>query len=248
MRNIKLLMEYDGSRYDGWMPVKGGKRGVSISEKVVEVLKRMTGEEIDLQAAVRTEAGVHAYGQVANFKTNCQMKPFEIKFYLNQYLPKDIAILEVSEVPERFHSTLNAERITYEYRISTAQVESVFERKYQYYSFKKLDVDAMRKGAALLAGRHDFKAFSENRKMKKSTQREFFQVEVYGDINEVSITMTADDFWPGLARIIAGTLIEIGRGDRTPESITQALQRGERELAGPMAEARGLFLSEVEYA
>ena len=248
MRNIKMLLEYDGSRYDGWMPVKGGRRGISISEKVIEVLRRMTGENIELQAAVRTEAGVHAYGQVVNFKTDSKMKPFEMKFYMNQYLPKDIAVLEVFDVPERFHSTLLANRITYEYRISTAQVESVFERKYQYYSFKKLDVEAMRKGAALLEGRHDFKAFSENRKMKKSTEREFFQVEVYGDINEVSITMVADDFWPGLARIIAGTLMEIGRGDRAPESITEALKKGERELAGPMAEARGLFLSEVEYA
>jgi len=248
MRNIRLLMEYDGSRYDGWMPAKGRKDSLSISEKIKEVLRRMTGEEIELMEAVRTEAGVHAYGQVANFKTECKMKPYEIKHYLNQYLPRDIAVLEVSEVPERFHSALVAKKIHYEYRIGIGEVESVFERKYRYYSFKKLDVGAMRKAAELLVGRHDYRAFSENRKMKKSTEREFYQVEIYHDIEEISINLVADDFWPGLARIMVGTLIEVGRGERTPESVAEALKQGERELAGAMAEARGLFLSEVEYA
>ena len=248
MRNIKLLLEYDGSRYDGWMPSKTKKGGMSISEKVQEVLRRMTGEEIVLDAAVRTEAGVHAYGQVANFKTACPQKLYEIKHYLNRYLPGDIAVLEVSEVPERFHSTLSAQKIHYEYRIGTGEIESVFERKYRYYSFKKLDVGAMRQAAALLVGRHDFRAFSENRKMKKSTEPEFYQIELYADIEEISITMVADDFWPGLARIIAGTLLEVGRGERTLETVAGALEAGGREMAGAMAEARGLFLSEVEYA
>jgi tRNA pseudouridine38-40 synthase len=248
LRNIKLLLEYDGSRYDGWMPSKTKKGGMSISEKVQEVLRRMTGEEIVLDAAVRTEAGVHAYGQVANFKTACPQKLYEIKHYLNRYLPGDIAVLEVSEVPERFHSTLSAQKIHYEYRIGTGEIESVFERKYRYYSFKKLDVGAMRQAAALLVGRHDFRAFSENRKMKKSTEREFYQIELYADIEEISITMVADDFWPGLARIIAGTLLEVGRGERTLETVAGALEAGGREMAGAMAEARGLFLSEVEYA
>ncbi len=254
MRNIKLLLEYDGSRYEGWMSSKARKepsstkRGsMSISEKIQEVLRRMTGEEVVLDVAVRTEAGVHAYGQVANFKTECPMKLYEIKHYLNRYLPGNIAVLEVSEVPERFHSALSAKKIHYEYRIGTGEVESVFERKYRYYCFKKLDVGAMRQAAEYLVGKHDFRAFSENRRMKKSTEREFYQIELYADLEELSITMVADDFWPGLARIIVGTLLEVGRGERTPESVTGALEAGGRELAGAMAEARGLFLAEVEY-
>lgn len=248
MRNIKLLIEYDGSRYDGFLPAKGKKESLSVSDKIETVLSKMTGEKIELAGAVRTEAGVHAYGQVANFKTNSTKKLYEIKHYLNQYLPHDIAVLEVSEVPERFHSTLLADKITYEYRIGIGEVESVFERKYRYYSFKRLDLGAMRKGAELLLGKHDFKAFSENRKMKKSTVREFFKVEIYGDVNEVSITMQADDFWPGLARIVAGTLLEIGRGEREPESIREALEKGGRELAGYNGGSQRIILSEVEYA
>lgn len=277
MRNIKLLLEYDGSRYDGWMPAKGKKDSLSVSEKVTAVLERMTGERITLQEAVRTEAGVHALGQVANFRTACPQKFYEIKNYLNQYLPKDIAVLSVSEVPERFHSTLAPKRIAYEYRIATGEVESVFERKYKYYSFTKPDAGAMRKGAAFLLGRHDFRAFSENRKMKKSTVREFYEAEIYGDINEVSIRLTADDFWPGLARNVAGVLIEIGKGRLRPEAVEEALNRGSLEpgeavsdararaehggsagaeslvstktesFASTKAEARGLFLAEVEY-
>lgn len=247
MRNIKLVLEYDGSRYDGWQKQAGNDKSITVQDKVEDVLSKMDSEEIDLIGAARTEAGVHAYGQIANFKTESQKKLYEIKHYLNRYLPRDIAVLEVAEVPERFHSAFSAKAFTYEYKIAIGEVASVFERKYNYYSFDALDVAAMKTAAKDLAGKHDFKCFSDNKRMKKSTEREIFSVDIYGDIKEILITIKADDFWPHMARIIAGTLLEVGRGSIRADAIPSIIESQNRENAGQTAEARGLFLQEVHY-
>ncbi len=247
MRNIKLLLEYDGSRYDGWQKQPNIDKSITIQDKVEDVLCKMEDEEIELIGAARTEAGVHAYGQIANFKTNSTKKLFEIKHYLNRYLPRDIAVLEVWEVPDRFHSCFNAKSFTYKYKISLGEVASVFERKYNYYSFDSLDVKAMKEAAQVLIGKHDFKSFSDNKRMKKSTEREIFELEVSGDVKEIIITIKADDFWPHMARIIIGTLIEVGRGNIAPSKMETILTSLNRENAGPTAEARGLFLEDVSY-
>ncbi|WMJ88693.1 tRNA pseudouridine(38-40) synthase TruA [Anaerocolumna sp. MB42-C2] len=247
MRNIKLVLEYDGSRYDGWQKQAGNSKSISIQDKLESVLSKMENEPVTVIGALRTEAGVHAYAQIANFTTKSDMKLYEIKHYLNRFLPRDIAVLEVAEVPERFHSSFNAKAFRYEYKISMGEVPSVFERKYNYYSFHKLDILKMKQGAGYLIGKHDFKAFSDNKRMKKSTERTINQVDVYSDINEVVITIEADDFWPNMARIIVGTLIEIGEGSREPDSMKEILESGNRDLAGMTAEARGLFLQEVIY-
>lgn len=246
MKNIKLVIEYDGSRYDGWQKQKSGK-SQTVQEKIEDVLKKMTGEEIELIGAARTEAGVHAYGQIANFKTDTQQKVYEIKHYLNRYLPRDIAVLEAMEVPERFHSSFNAKSFRYEYKISTGEVPSVFERKYNYYSFKPLDITKMKEAAKHFAGKMDFKAFSDNKRMKKSTVREIFEIEVYSGINEISVMIHGDDFWPHMARIMVGTLMEVGYGNLEPEKVPEIIGSMDREKAGPTAEARGLFLQEVLY-
>lgn len=247
MRNIKLVVEYDGSRYDGWQKQPKNKNSITVQDKIEEVLRKMEDEEIELIGAARTEAGVHAYEQIANFKTNSTKKAYEIKHYLNRYLPRDIAVLEVLEVPERFHSAFNAKAFTYVYKITMGEVASVFERKYNYYSFDRLDVSQMKKAAEYLIGKHDLNAFSDNKRMKKSTVRTIEEIDIYGDINEVQITIKADDFWPHMARIIVGTLMEIGRGDREPEEMKEILESLDREKAGQTAEARGLFLQEVSY-
>lgn len=247
MRNIKLVIEYDGSRYDGWKKQPKNQKSITVQDKLEEVLSRMDGEEIELIGAANTEAGVHAYGQIANFKTDSTKKLYEIKHYLNRYLPRDIAVLEVAEVPERFHSAFNAKSFTYEYKITMGEVASVFERKYNFYSFDKLDVKAMKDAAEFLKGKHDFKAFSDNKRMKKSTEREILELDVYGDINEVMITIKADDFWPHMARIIVGTLMEVGKGEKKPEDMKMILSSQDREKAGATAEARGLFLQDVNY-
>ncbi len=247
MRNIKLVLEYDGSRYDGWQKQAGNNKSITIQDKIESVLAKMENEPVAVIGAARTEAGVHAYAQIANFITNTDLKLYEIKHYLNRFLPKDIAVLEVAEVPERFHSNFNAKAFRYEYKISMGEVQSVFERKYNYYSFHKLDVLKMKQGAKHLTGKHDFKAFSDNKRMKKSTERTINQIDIYSDINEIVITIEADDFWPNMARIIVGTLIEIGEGNREPDSMKDILDSGNRDKAGMTAEARGLFLQEVLY-
>ncbi len=247
MRNIKLVLEYDGSRYDGWQKQAGNPKSITVQDKLENVLTKMENVPVTVIGAARTEAGVHAYAQVANFTTGTDMKPYEIKHYLNRFLPRDIAVSEVAEVPERFHSSFNAKAFRYEYKIYMGEIPSVFERKYNYYSFHKLDVLKMRQGAKHLIGKHDFKAFSDNKRLKKSTVRTVYQIDIYSDINEIVITIEADDFWPNMARIIAGTLIEIGEGNRDADSVKDILESGNREMAGMTAEARGLFLQEVLY-
>lgn len=246
MKNIRIVLEYDGSRYDGWQ--KQARKGSNtIQDKIEAVLEKMEGKHVELIGATRTEAGVHAYAQVANFKTDTELKMYEIKHYLNRYLPMDIAVLEVDEVPERFHSSFLAKSFKYEYKITMGEVPSVFQRKYNFYSFHKLDGEKMRKSAQYLIGKHDFEAFSDNKRMKKSTVREIFDIDIYMDIEEMSITIHGDDFWPRMARIIVGTLIKVGRGDMEPEAMKQVLESLDREKAGETAEAKGLFLQEVCY-
>lgn len=247
MRNIRLVIEYDGSRYDGWQ--KQARKGSNtIQDKIESVLEKMEGEKIEVIGAARTEAGVHAYQQVANFKTNTNMKMYEIKHYLNRFLPMDIAVLEVDEVPDRFHSSFLAKSFKYEYKITMGDVPSVFQRKYNFYSFQKLDGLKMRDAAKYLIGKHDFKAFSDNKRMKKSTVREIYDIDIYAGIEEMSITIHADDFWPHMARIIIGTLIAVGKGEIEPKKMKNILESLDREQAGETAEAKGLFLQEVCYS
>ena len=246
MRNIKMIIEYDGSRYDGWKVTSTGK-AVTIQDKIENVLEKMLGKKTELIGAARTESGVHSYGQVANFKTDSDMKLYQMKHYLNRYLPQDVAVIEIEEVPERFHSSFNAKSFIYQYKISVAEVNNVFERKYNYYSFDKLDIELMKEAAKVLLGKHDFKAFSDNKRMKKSTVRDIYSIDIYGDNNEVIITIHGDDFWPNMVRIIVGTVIEIGRGDREVSTIKNILESKDRSLAGDTAPAQGLFLQEVLY-
>ena len=247
MRNIRLTIEYDGSRYDGWQKQPGSKSAITIQDKIEDVLSKMEGETVEVIGAARTEAGVHAYHQIANFKTNSDMKVYEIKHYLNRFLPRDIAVVEALEVPERFHASFNAKSFVYEYKISVGEVPSVFDRKYNYYCFKRLDVAKMKEAAKALIGTHDFKAFSDNKRMKKSTIREILSLDIYGDDKEVLITVHGDDFWPHMVRIIVGTLIQVGLGEIEPDKMADILESKDREKAGPTAEAKGLFLSEVMY-
>lgn len=251
MRNIQLVIEYDGSRYDGWQKAatagKGGKGG-AIQEKIEEVLEKMEDTPVELTGAIRTEAGVHAYRQVANFHTASAKKTYEIKQYLNRYLPRDIAVLEALEVPERFHAAFNAKEFVFEYRITIGEVPSVFERKYNYYCFKRPDLDKMKAAAKVLTGTHDFKAFSDNKRMKKSTVRTISSIDIYGDEKEITVTVTGDDFWPNMARILVGTILDCGLSELEPESVNDILASGEREKAGRAVEPKGLFLADVRYA
>lgn len=248
MRNIKLIIEYDGSRYDGWQKPASDAKGMTIQEKLEDVLGKMDREKIEVIGAARTEAGVHACGQVANFHTSTDMSCVEIKHYLNRFLPRDIAVLEAMEVPDRFHASYLAKAFQYEYRISIGEVPSVFERKYHYYCFKRPDVKRMKEAAKYFLGEHDFLAFSENKRMKKSTVRRIFDFDVYGDEKEILMTVKGDDFWPNMVRIMAGTVLAAGKKEIEPARVKEIMEGKDREQAGERLEAKGLFLMDVFYA
>lgn len=246
MRNIKLTIEYDGSRYSGWQRLGKGESENTIENKLVEVVSKMTGEPAELNCGSRTEAGVHAYAQIANFKTKSDLKLYEIKNYLNRYLPMDIAVIHAEEVPERFHATLNAKSKTYLYRIAIGDAPSVFDRKYTYYSFHKPDPEKMREAAKLLIGKHDFKDFSTVKK-SKSTIKEIYSIEVEEKGKELHIIMKASDFLHNMARMLAATLMEIGLEQRSPKDIIAILDPAQDVAGNLPASAQGLFLKEIEY-
>lgn len=254
MRNIQLVIEYDGSRYDGWQKAVTSARnaasakGGAIQEKIEEVLSKMEDVPVELTGAIRTEAGVHAYRQVANFHTDSKKKTYEIKQYLNRYLPRDIAVLEALEVNDRFHAAFNAKQFVFEYHITIGEVPSVFDRKYNYYCFKKPDISLMKAAAAELTGTHDFKAFSDNKRMKKSTVRTISDIDIYGDEKEITVTIAGDDFWPNMVRNLVGTMLDAGLGEVDVKTIPDIIASGDRERIGRAVDPKGLFLTDVKYA
>lgn len=245
MRNIKLVLEYDGSRYQGWARLGKGETENTVSNKLLEVLKKMTGErEIELNCGCRTEAGVHAYAQVVNFKTECPLKTIEMQRYLNRYLPMDIAVLETEEMPERFHAQLNAQAKTYVYKIAVDNAPSVFERKYIYHCYKTPNKARMEMAAKKFLGSHDFRNFSTAKKAK-STVREVYEIDIYGGAGEMQITIQANDFLHNMARMMISTLLEIGLGNRKLDDIDLIFE-GKSAPVEP-CDPKGLFLQEIEY-
>lgn len=207
----------------------------------------MTGSPVLIQGAGRTDAGVHALGQVANGHFDSRMSCEEICDYMNHYLPEDIEILRVSQVSERFHSRLNAREKLYRYRIGIGSHKNVFERKYLCPLHETYDVEAMEEAAGYLTGTHDFRSFCANKKMKKSTVRTIYEIRITELPKELQIDYRGDGFLYNMVRILTGTLIEIGRGSRKPEEIQAILEGRDRGLAGFTAPARGLTLVEVGY-
>jgi tRNA pseudouridine38-40 synthase len=246
MRNIKLTIEYDGSRYNGWQRLGKDESSNTIENKLLEIASKMAGETTEIFCGSRTEVGVHAYAQIANFKTNCDLNLNEIKNYFNRYLPMDIAVTNVEKMPERFHSSLNAKSKKYLYRIAIGDVPSVFDRKYTYYSFATLDIDLMREASKSLIGIHDFKSFSTVKK-SKSTEKEIYSVDISKTDKEIQITIHANDFLHNMARMIVATLMEIGASKSSVNTIDKILSNTSAETALIPAEASGLFLLEVEY-
>lgn len=247
MRNFKILVQYEGTRYQGWQ--RQDSTGNTIQGKLEAILAKMTGLDfVQVDGSGRTDAGVHALGQVANFKIGTNRSADEVMEYLNQYLPEDIGVISIQEVSERFHSRLNAKGKTYRYRIWNASQPCVFERRYVYELPERLDLDAMRAAASRLVGKHDFKAFTSNKKGKKSTVRTIDSIQIEKTGNEIVITYSGDGFLYHMVRILTGTLIEAGLGQRAPESVETLLDRdAAREMAGPLVPAKGLCLVEVKY-
>ncbi len=244
MRNLRLEIAYDGTRYRGWQRLTGVEN--TIQGKIEGVLTRILEEPIEISGSGRTDAGAHAQKQVANFHCQSELPAEEILFQLRRYLPEDIGISSCEDVQPRFHARLNAKRKTYRYRVWNQDIPCVFERRFVYVDPRPVDLEKIRGAAALLLGEHDFSAFCANKKMKKSTVRRMDAIEIRQVGLELWFDFTGNGFLYNMVRILVGTLLEVGRGERTVESIP-ALFGSRREEAGGLVPASGLCLMEVEY-
>lgn len=244
MRNIRLDLCYDGTRYKGWQRLPGVD--ATIQGKLETALSRILSEPIEVSGSGRTDAGVHAKGQVANFHCESTMSAHEILTQLRRYLPEDIGIYSCKEASPRFHARLNAREKTYCYRIWNSSSPCVFQRRFVTVMDEPLDIGAMKTAAELLLGEHDFSAFCGNAKMKKSTVRTLRSIEICREGDEIILRFTGDGFLYNMVRILTGTLIEVGRGTRDAASMP-ALFGGKRADAGPLVPPQGLCLEEVYY-
>ncbi len=244
MRNLRLDICYDGTRYRGWQ--RQGSDANTIQGKLETALGRILAEQVELHGSGRTDAGVHAAHQIANFHCQSDMSAEEILSQLRRYLPEDIGIYSCKEVSDRFHARLNAIKKTYRYRIWNSDAPCVFQRRYVYEFPQALDVGKMETAASYLLGTHDFSAFCTNRRMKKSTLRHISSVKLERVGDELQISFTGNGFLHNMVRILVGTLIEVGTGAREAESIP-TLFGEKRENAGFLAPAQGLCLMEVTY-
>lgn len=261
MRNLKLTVAYEGIRYAGWQ-VQPDR--LSVQGALAEAFFRLTSEHAVINGAGRTDAGVHALGQVANIRTATKLPIERLLLGLQHYLPDDIAIRDIIDVPMEFHATLWATRKTYRYLIRPSRLRDPFTRRYAWRVSHSLDVEAMAAAARHLVGTHDFKCFETQGSPRPHTVRTLFQVDVFRaalwplmsheiappgsqDGPIVVIEVTGDGFLYNMVRAIAGTLVEVGLGKRSVESVAALIDEGQRASAGQTAPAHGLFLVQVEY-
>lgn len=245
MRNFKIIIQYDGSRYQGWQ--KQGSTENTLQGKFETLLSRLAGGQVEISASGRTDAGVHAYGQTANFHMNTELSPQELLERINQYLPEDVAVIECTEADARFHARLNAKKKTYRYRVLNTSVPHVFDRKFVYQVPERLDMEAMQSAASVLIGTHDFKSFTSAKKSKKSTVRTIYAIDIARVGEEIQFHFTGDGFLFHMVRILTGTLLEVGLGKRTAGDMVRILSACDRQEAGFLAPAQGLALMKVYY-
>lgn len=255
MSNFKMTLQYEGTRYQGWQ--RQDSTDNTIQGKMETLLSKMTGQKIEVQGSGRTDAGVHALGQVANFHADTEMTPEEMLEYINRYLPEDIGVISLEKASERFHSRLNARGKTYCYRVICSGLPHVFDRRFAHVIAEEMDVEAMRRAASYFLGTHDFKAFTSNKRGKKSTVRtiEEIRIEKVGSFSmkrqgiddEIRFIYSGNGFLYHMVRILTGTLLEVGTHKRKPEEMPGILASGSRENAGELVPAKGLTLMEVRY-
>ena len=244
MRNIRIDLCYEGTRYKGWQRLPNSTQ--TIQGKLEQTLSRILDESIELIGCGRTDAGTHAKNYTANFHCESTMDCQEIRKQLSMYLPEDIGIYSVRNVSERFHARLNAKTKTYRYRVWLSEKPCVFDRKFVLVDRRDLDVNAIKQAAVCLEGEHDFSAFCANKNMKKSTVRYIEKLTVTQTEDELVFYVTGNGFLHHMVRIIVGTLLEVGRGERAVSSIP-TLFGAPREQAGELVTAAGLCLMEVNY-
>ena len=253
-KNIRILLQYDGTRYDGWQ--KQGNTQQTVQGKLEAVLSRLAGGPVEVHGSGRTDAGVHALGQVANFhlplSAFCGSQTeaadmIRIKNYLNEYLPEDIRVLAAEEARPRFHSRLNALSKTYIYRIETADKNDVFERKYRYGLGKEPDLEIMKRAASILVGTHDFRAFSSLKKTKKSTVRTISRIDIRRDGTQLEILLEGNGFLYNMVRAMVGTCVYAAEGKFAPEDVSAILESRNRTAAGPTVPPGGLYMTQLWY-
>lgn len=244
--NYKITIQYDGTKYRGWQVQRN--TDMTIQGKLQTVISRFLGYDIEIIGSGRTDAGVHALGQVANFHANDCVDEVIFIQSVNNYLPEDIAITSIEKVDGNFHARYSALEKTYRYRIHTGDYSNVFERKYLYnYKGDSLNIDKMKEAANYMLGEHDFKCFCGNKHMKKSTVRNVTNINITKNHNEIDIEYTGNGFLQNMVRIMTGTLIEVGDGSKNASDIPAIIAGQNRELAGYTAPASGLCLVNVTY-
>ena len=245
MKNIKITIEYDGKDFNGWQkqPDK-----LNIQGTIEQAIERITGEKVELNASGRTDAGVHAIGQVANFKTNYELPIEKWPLALNANLKKSIVIKSAEEVEERFHSRLTCKKKTYRYIINNSKYGTAIYRNLETHIPQKLDVEKMKNAVKYFEGEHDFKAFKASGTSSKSSVRTIYKAEVIEMPDErIYIELTGSGFLYNMVRIISGTLVEVGLGKIKPEAIPEIIESKQREQAGKTLPPNGLYLVKVEY-
>jgi len=245
MRNFKMTISYDGSKYKGWQKQK--ENDLTIQGKIEAVLSKMAGEEIQLVGCGRTDAGVHAENYIANFHTKSSFSTDAMLEYLYEYLPEDIGVKSIENVADRFHARYNVKSKTYVYKINTNKFRNVFNRKYCYHLSEKLNIAEMRKASEVLVGSHDFQSFVNSRNSDKSTERTINYLNIIEKDGHLEIEVNGSGFLWNMVRVIVGTLLEVGKGKLKPMDIEKILNEKKRWEAGPLAQAKGLFLRDVQY-
>ena len=244
MRNIKLTIEYDGKDFNGWQKQPNK---LNIQGTIEQAIKCITGEDVELNASGRTDAGVHALGQVANFKTNSKIPIEKFAIAINSRLKKSIVIKKAEEVDERFHSRLNCKKKTYRYIINNSEEGSAIYRNLETHIPQRLDVSKMEQAIKYFEGEHDFRAFKASGTSSKSSVRTIYEAKLYKIDEKIFIELTGNGFLYNMVRIIVGTLVDVGMGKIKPEDIPQIINEGKRENAGKTLPPNGLYLLNVMY-
>ena len=243
-KRVRLTVAYDGTNYHGWQLQNNG---ITIESELNKALSNLLGEPIAVIGASRTDAGVHALGNIAVFDTTSRIPAEKISYALNQRLPEDIRIQKSEQVANDCHPRHCASRKTYEYRIYRGQFPMPTKRLYSLFTYHELDVSAMREAAQYLVGEHDFKSFCQTNAQVESTVRTLYLVEIEEQEADLVIRVCGNGFLYNMVRILAGTLLEVGQGKRNPREMQEILEAKNREASGPTAPPQGLTLVKYEY-
>ena len=244
MKNIKLILEFDGTNYGGWQKQNNNK---TIQEELEKAIRKATGEDIEVIGSSRTDAGVHSRGMTANFKTNSSIPPERFREAVNRHLPDDIAILKSEEVNDSFHARYDSKGKTYSYTIVNRYEKVSIGRNYVYHVKDELDLLKMREACKYFIGKHDFTAFKTNGSSVKTSVRTIKELYMEKDGDSIRIFVTADGFLYNMVRIIVGTLLEVGKGKIDPKSIENIIESKDRNQSGPCVQPNGLVLEKVYY-